>query len=141
MTYGTYLFLILEGSSICLLNQNARGIDSLLLSNFGILLVLGQGFDLRSCWAAIDSDRYAERALEKATYGGTGEHEPLVFDNGPMPWSDGVNNLLVDSPDRIPLERDGCLRWTLKQHELCQSFDSHAPSSNTYVNTINKAHN
>ena len=45
---------------------------------------------------------------------------------------DGVDNFLVDIPDRIPFEIRDRLRRTLKEHILRESVDRHSSSSNTY---------
>lgn len=51
---------------------------------------------------------------------------------GPEPRRDGIDDLLVQSPNRIPLERNDCLRRSLRQHELCQSFDGHSTTADAW---------
>lgn len=46
-----------------------------------------------------------------------------------MSWDDGVDDLFVERPERIPFHIGHGLRRTLLQHELAQSLDRHSSSS------------
>ncbi len=53
---GTNLFLVFEGSSIGLLDEDSRSVDSLLFSYFRVLLVLGHHLDLGCSGPPFDGD-------------------------------------------------------------------------------------
>ncbi len=58
---------------------------------------------------------------------------PILLVYGPESRRNGIDNLLVLGPDRIPFKRYNGLRRPLGQHELCQGLDSHSPAANTLI--------
>lgn len=55
----------------------------------------------------------------------------LVLRNGPVSRSNGIDNLLVNSPDTIPLELNGLLRSALTENVVLETLDSHTTGSYT----------
>lgn len=51
--------------------------------------------------------------------------------DGSVSSADGVDDLLVDRPELVPLHKVSVLGRTLSEHELSQSTDSHSLSQHT----------
>ena len=49
----------------------------------------------------------------------------------PETGSNRVNDLLVQSPERVPLERDDCLRRTLGKHVLAECLHGEPATTDT----------
>lgn len=103
--------------------------------------MLGQCLDLRLGGAALYRDWYTRQKCQPI-------HADIniwsclqvLLGDSPEPWCNGIDNLLVQCPQRIPLVRDNRLRRSLRQHKLTEGLDSETAAADAYTTLSIREH-
>ena len=101
------LFVVIEGYCILLLDEDVAGEHGLLLAHLRVLFMFRQRLHLRCGRTAFDSDLYPARIKHislrtRPDVARTNVHP--VFADRPEAGGDWVDDLLVQCPERVPLE-------------------------------------
>ncbi|KAH3670728.1 hypothetical protein OGAPHI_001243 [Ogataea philodendri] len=108
------LLAVGNGLGVLLLQQKIGREVHLLGSNVRILLVLRSVFRKLLFWTL------RELHVNK-----------MVLGKSSVSWSNWINHLLVGRPNDVPVQVDNVLGWTLRDHKVPQSLNTHTSSSNT----------
>ncbi|VUC27632.1 unnamed protein product [Clonostachys rosea] len=104
----------LQGCDIGLLHPDLIGEPHLLGTDRGVLGVLGSILVVRSLWAALKSCQNG-----------------ILLIHGIESWYNGVEHLLVESPDSGPVHCDDIAAGALLKHKLAEGSNSQTSSDDT----------
>ena len=129
------LLLVLEGDRILLLDEDLGRVHGFLVADLGVLLVLRQCLDLNRGGAAFDRDQNTVVQTESVNttllFCNLVDHSHVRIGECPETRSNRVDDLLVQSPECIPLERDDRLRRALGKHVLVECLHREPTATDT----------
>ena len=92
--------------------------------------MLGQALDLRRRGTAVDGDWDTEQ-MSALLPRDVRMNLQILLGERPEAWRDWVNDLLVQSPEGVPLQRDDVLRRSLGNHELTESLNGQSATTDS----------